>query len=86
MGDLIAGAVAMAYVVAGLFFMKFWYGTRDRLFLAFSVAFLILAAQRVALVLLALDADAAVWLYGLRLVAFVVIIAAILDKNSSSSR
>lgn len=83
MSDLLAGAIAMAYIVAGLYFLKFWRGTRDRLFLAFSSAFLLLAVQRVALVLLASDAESAVWLYGLRLVAFVVIIAAILDKNRS---
>ncbi|HEU0078215.1 MAG TPA: DUF5985 family protein [Longimicrobiaceae bacterium] len=83
--SLVAGAIAMGYFVAGLFFLKFWRATRDRLFLAFCVAFAMLAVQRVALVVV--DArEAVVLLYGLRLLAFLVIIAAVVDKNRPSGR
>jgi len=40
---LIAGALAMGFLIAGLFFLKFWRRTRDGLFLAFSAAFGLLA-------------------------------------------
>jgi amino acid transporter len=87
MGDelktLVSGAMVMAYLTAGLFFLRFWRGTRDRLFAAFGAAFCLLAVQRGALSLIAdaSDGGAALWLYGLRLVAFLLILAAIIDKN-----
>lgn len=87
MGDalkaVVSGAMVMAYLTAGLFFLRFWRETRDRLFVAFAAAFTLLAAQRAALSLLVrADAqDAAVWLYALRLFAFLLILAAIVDKN-----
>ena len=89
MGDalkaVVSGAMVMAYLTAGLFFFRFWRETRDRLFLAFGTAFSLLAAQRAALSLLVqADAEgAAVWLYALRLLAFLLILAAIIDKNRS---
>lgn len=84
MTHLMAGAIAMGYLVAGLFFLKFWRGVRDRLFLLFAVAFGMLAVQRVALALVADTPEAALPLYGLRLLAFLIIIIAIVDKNRSA--
>ena len=43
------GAIAMASVVAALFFLRFWRDTGDRLFLIFAAAFFLLAATRVGL-------------------------------------
>jgi hypothetical protein len=83
MTHMMAGAIAMGYLVAGLFFLKFWRDVRDRIFLLFAVAFGLLAVQRVALALIADTAEAALPLYGLRLLAFLIIIAAIVDKNRS---
>jgi ABC-type polysaccharide/polyol phosphate export permease len=87
MGDalkaIVSGAMVMAYLTAGLFFFRFWRETRDRLFAAFGTAFVLLAVQRCALSLLphADTNEAAVWLYALRLFAFLLILAAIIDKN-----
>jgi len=83
MTHVVAGAIAMGYLVAGLFFLKFWRDVGDRLFLLFAVAFGLLAVQRVALALIADTPEAALPLYGLRLLAFLIIIAAIIDKNRS---
>lgn len=83
MTHLMAGALAMGYLVAGLFFLRFWRDVRDRLFLLFAVAFVLLAVQRVMLALIADTPEAAVPLYGLRLLAFLIIIAAVVDKNRS---
>ncbi|HEX5726285.1 MAG TPA: DUF5985 family protein [Longimicrobiaceae bacterium] len=83
MTSVVAGALAMGYFVACLYFLKFWRDLRDRLFLLFAVAFALLAVQRVALALVAGDPEAALPLYGLRLLAFVLIIVAIVDKNRS---
>ena len=81
MTTFVAGAIAMAYLVAGLFFLKFWRRSGDRLFLAFAVSFALLAAQRVALAALVSDPDAALPLYGVRALAFIIILLAIIDKN-----
>ena len=85
MTQLVAGALTMGYLVAGLFFLKFWRDVRDRLFLLFAVAFGLLALQRAMLALVADTPEAALPLYGLRLLAFLIIIAAIVDKNRSAS-
>jgi hypothetical protein len=82
MTGFLAGALAMGYFVAALYFLKFWREVRDRLFLLFAVAFGLLAVQRVALFLVSESTDA-LPLYGLRLLAFLVIAAAVVDKNRS---
>lgn len=83
---LVAGALALGYSVVCLFFLKFWRDVRDRLFLLFAVAFGMLAVQRLALAAVADTPEAALPLYGLRLLAFLIIAAAILDKNRSEAR
>jgi hypothetical protein len=79
--DLVSGAIILGNLVVGLFFLRFWKETADRLFLIFGLAFWLLAVQRISLVLFAGNPDADVYLYLIRLTAFVMIIIAILDKN-----
>ena len=81
MSQLISGALVMGYFVAGLYFLRFWRDTRDRLFGIFAAAFWLLAAQRVALALTTDPTGEQVVLYAIRLLAFVLILAAIIDKN-----
>ena len=81
---VIAGALAMGYAVAGLFFLRFWVRSRDRLFAIFACSFWVLAAQRIGLTAAAYHNFDNTWLYGLRLLAFVLILGAIIDKNRSS--
>jgi hypothetical protein len=84
---IVAGAIVMGYAIAGLFFLRFWRETRDRLFLAFAVAFWILGCQRMALVSVPEPAaDMVTSLYLIRLAAFVLILLAILDKNRPHRR
>jgi hypothetical protein len=85
MSELLSGAMAMAYLVSGLFFLRFWKDTADRLFLIFAVAFGLLAAQRTLLTVLSEQPDAHILLYVVRLLAFLLIIAAIVDKNRAST-
>jgi hypothetical protein len=79
-----SGMLAAGYLVLAGFFLRFWRQTRDRLFASFSVAFFLLAVQRV-LVLdeLALFEDKT-WAYSVRLLAFVIIAYAIVVKNRAS--
>lgn len=46
---MLLGAISMASLVAGLFFLRFWRDTGDRFFLFFAVAFLVEGVNRAAL-------------------------------------
>jgi hypothetical protein len=76
-----AGALTLGYLVASLFFLKFWRRTRDGLFAAFAAAFLLMAANQAAPVLFGIPDEALGGVYLLRLAAFLLIILAVLRKN-----
>jgi hypothetical protein len=75
------GGAAMACVVAGLFFFRYWTTTRDRFFLFFLAAFFAFALNWVGLAVVQPSQESTHWFYLLRLLAFLLIIAAIIDKN-----
>jgi hypothetical protein len=75
----------MGYLVAATFFARFHRRSGDRLFLWFALAFGLLAFQRIALAVTTGWIENVTWLYVLRLAAFVLIIAAIIDKNRTSA-
>lgn len=83
---MLLGALVMASAVIGLFFLRFWRDTRDRLFLMFSLAFWVLAANWLGLGLLVREEEARTLLYVVRLVAYVLILVAIVDKNRTRTR
>lgn len=83
MNLFISGAIMMCYLVAGLFFLRFWQETRDRLFASFAVAFWLLASNRVAFLFIDEANEARSYIYVLRLLAFTLILVAIVDKNRS---
>jgi hypothetical protein len=84
MTEFVAGALTAGYVVAALFFLRFRRESGDRLFTIFAAAFALLGIQRFALFYF--GSGAGVWLYSLRLVAFALILFAIIDKNAKSSQ
>lgn len=79
------GALAMGFAVAALFFLRFWRETRERLFGFFAIAFLLLSANRVGFALFADRDIRGDYLYWVRLIAFVIILFAIVDKNLERS-
>jgi len=85
MQDFIMGAIAMGCFVAGIFFLKFWRDTRDRLFLLFGTAFWMLASNRLAMVLLGTTDENRMYFYLVRLSAFLMILFGIIDKNRSAA-
>jgi hypothetical protein len=85
MRQLLLGATAMGSFVAGLFFVRFFRQTKDALFGYFGAAFWILAGQAVAVGLTNPDEEVRVYLYLPRLLAFGLIIVAIVQKNRSTS-
>jgi hypothetical protein len=84
LSTFVSGALAAGYLVVALFFGRFWHETHDRLFRLFALAFALLALQRVALSLLVHDTSLEPAAYAIRLLAFVVIIVAVVDKNRST--
>ena len=84
--DLLNGANVLASIAIGLVFLRFWRQSHDRLFMAFALAFWIFAANWVALAFVGPEFEARTYLYLLRLVAFSLIIAAIIDKNRQRIR
>ena len=78
---ILSGALAMGYVVSALFFLRFFRQSRDRLFLLFAIAFALLGVQRLALSFATSFAGETLQYYVLRLVAYAIILAAIIDKN-----
>ncbi|HEX6087294.1 MAG TPA: DUF5985 family protein [Thermoanaerobaculia bacterium] len=81
MMDLISGILIAGDAVIGLFFLRFWAVSRDRLFAMFAAAFWILGVQRLLLAVTRTVIEDQAIFYSLRLLAFVIIIVAIVDKN-----
>jgi uncharacterized membrane protein HdeD (DUF308 family) len=75
------GVIATSSVTAGVFFLKFWSKTRDSLFLAFGLAFLIEGLNRCAFLSLARPNEGNPYIYLVRLLSFLLILGAILYKN-----
>lgn len=79
--QFLGGVLTMGYVVLGVFFLKFWRRTRDPLFITFAWAFWLLAVNGFAVSASNGYELDVVWSYMLRLLAFVLIIVAIVRKN-----
>jgi heme A synthase len=84
MTNFVFGIITMGYVVAGLFFAKFWRRSRDPLFAIFAVAFWLLALNQAIVAVLDVPREEQSWAYLLRLAAFILIIVAIVYKNAAS--
>lgn len=84
--NFLAGACALAFLVAGVHFMKFWRKTRDRLFLAFAIAFWLLMLNQILTVFLGTSNESSGSVYLLRVLGFILILAAIIDKNAFQKR
>jgi hypothetical protein len=77
----LSGAITMGYLVAGLFFLRFWFRTRDGLFAAFAAAFWLLALNQAVTTLSGVPREELSWIYLLRVAAFSLIIVAVVRKN-----
>jgi hypothetical protein len=78
---LLLGAIAMGSAVCGAFFLRFWRQGRDRFFLLFALSFFAQAANRVELAFAEKPSEANPLHYGVRLLAYLLIIVAVVDKN-----
>ena len=75
------GVIATSSATAGMFFLRFWKKTHDRLFLAFATFFFVEAVNRIVLLCFERPNEGSPWVYLIRLLALVILLAAILEKN-----
>jgi peptidoglycan/LPS O-acetylase OafA/YrhL len=79
--EYLSGAVTFGYLIAGLFFLRFWRRTGDELFLAFALAFALFGMAQGAIMLADNYLEERSWAYLPRLAGFAIIIVAIWRKN-----
>jgi hypothetical protein len=84
--QFLTGATAMGCLVISLFFARFWTASEDRFFALFAAAFAILGANQLVLGFTDETSDARPALYLMRLLAFALIGAAVIDKNRRPRR
>lgn len=79
------GFIAALSAAATVFFLRYWKETRDSLFLAFAVFFAVQGGTRIV-DLTSPNSNLIVgWVYILRLLAVVLVVAAILRRNTRSA-
>jgi hypothetical protein len=79
--DFLQGGAAIGAWIVAMFLFKFWRESRDRLLLLFSLAFLVLGLNWALVSTLHPAQETRHLYYVVRLVAFLLILVAILDKN-----
>lgn len=79
----LSGMLTAGFLIASLFFLRFWKRTGDRLFLSFALAFLLLGINQGLLALTDMAVEERSPLYLLRLAAFSLIIWSIVRKSRS---
>ena len=83
--DFLSGAITLGFLVAGLFFLRFWRRTGDGLFLAFAVAFALLGFGQGVQALANIPEEERSYIFLIRLAAFLIILGAIFRKNRRSA-
>jgi uncharacterized membrane protein HdeD (DUF308 family) len=84
--SLLLGALAMGTLTCGLIFLRLWRDSADRFFLFFALSFLVQAVNRVALSMEPSPNEGSPLHYWIRLLACVLILVAIADKNRAPRR
>lgn len=77
----LSGMVTAGFLIASLFFFRFWKRTRDALFAAFGLAFALFASAQALSLSFDSASDDRAWVYLLRLFGFLLILGAIVTKN-----
>lgn len=75
------GVIATASVASGVFFLRYWRDSRDSLFMAFALAFLIEGLNRATVLLVDHPNEGTPRIYIVRCIAFLIILGGIANKN-----
>lgn len=84
--ELLLGGIAVASLVAGLFFFRYWRSSRDRFFLFFAISFWAEAANRLHMGLTGSWNEERPIHYIIRVLCYGLILLAIWDKNRPGRR
>lgn len=90
--EFISGIYMTTFLFSGIFFLKFWKASKDTFFLYFAMACGLIAFERVLLFLvsgyseLPQANESRTYVYVVRLIAFALILIAIIDKNRRARR
>jgi hypothetical protein len=79
--EFLSGALAFAYLSAGMHFLRFWRRTSDPLFGYFAVAFWLFSLNQMASSIPVVANETAGYEYLLRATGFTVILVGIVQKN-----
>jgi hypothetical protein len=82
---MLLGAIAMECLIAGLFFLRSWRNTKDRLFLFFAISFFLEGLNRFLLGISGNPDEGRPLFYIVRFVSFLLILIGIVAKNWSRS-
>jgi hypothetical protein len=80
------GIIFTCSLAASAYFFKFYRRTGDILFLAFAIAFAVEGFNRIGFLLVSKPNEGSPTIYIVRLLAFLLILAAILWKNRSREK
>lgn len=86
MNEFLSGVLVVLSLAIAAFQVRFWRTTRDRLFLFFALAFVLLSVTRGGLFIVGDESETRSYFYLVRFVAFMAIIAAVIDKNRRTRR
>ena len=81
MQEFFSGMIAMGFLVAAVFFFRFWRRTDDTLFALFGISFLFFALNHTLTALAGFSRDEQSWFYLRRLAGYTLIIVGIVGKN-----
>lgn len=90
--EFISGIYMTTFAFSGIFFLKFWRTSRDKFFLYFALACELIAFERVLLFFVSgysempSASEPRTYAYVVRMIAFSLILIAIIDKNRSARR
>ena len=82
LASYLGGLVSMGFVVASVFFLRFWTRTGDNLFFVFALAFVLFALNQALVSLGIFPKEQQSVVYLLRLAGYALIIFAIIRKNT----
>lgn len=79
--NFLSGMVTAGYLVAALFFFRFWKRTKEPLFVTFSISFVLFAVGQFCALWFEGPHDDVAWIFLLRLAGFVLLLVGIVRKN-----
>lgn len=79
--SFLSGVATMGFLIAALFFVRFWRRTREKLFLAFGCSFFLFSLNQTLVAFADLPKEDQSLFYLLRLTGFLILIAAIVAQN-----